>query len=205
MSVDCGIAVGRAGVLVCRVGALAERGARRLSWPVMTAIDPLILGLLVGGALLVGVVALWRGGRFSARLGEHSIRAGTGPQIRGIQAGRDAKLQVMMLHLGRQACEDGVRRIGLAHARDIVALAFDGRLDGRIALAGTRAQPALGGQARLSDFRAEFPALALDKLHDAFLDPHQIKERIVRLAQNIDYGVADADNLITFAHWVFSS
>jgi hypothetical protein len=51
----------------------------------------------------------------------------------------------------------------------------------------------------------QFPALALDKLHDAFLDPHQIKERIVRLAQNIDYGVADADNLITFAHWVFSS
>ncbi len=95
MSVDCGIAVGRAGVPVCRVGALAERGARRLSWPVMTAIDPLILGLLVGGALLVGVVALWRGGRFSARLGEHSIRAGTGPQIRGIQAGRDAKLQVI--------------------------------------------------------------------------------------------------------------
>ena len=36
-----------------------------------------------------------------------------------------------------------------------------GRLNGRIALAGTRAQPALGGQARLSDFRAEFPALAL--------------------------------------------
>jgi len=33
--------------------------------------------------------------RFSARIGEHSIRAGTGPQIKGIQAGRDAKLQVV--------------------------------------------------------------------------------------------------------------
>jgi translocation and assembly module TamB len=36
-----------------------------------------------------------------------------------------------------------------------------GRLNGRIALAGTRAQPALGGQAQLNAFRAELPALAL--------------------------------------------
>lgn len=36
-----------------------------------------------------------------------------------------------------------------------------GRLNGRIALAGTRAQPALGGQAQLTAFRAELPALAL--------------------------------------------
>ena len=36
-----------------------------------------------------------------------------------------------------------------------------GRLDGRITLAGTRAQPVLGGQAQLSGFRTELPALAL--------------------------------------------
>lgn len=36
-----------------------------------------------------------------------------------------------------------------------------GQLNGRITLAGTRAQPALGGQARLSDFRTELPALAI--------------------------------------------
>ncbi|MFZ5637927.1 MAG: translocation/assembly module TamB domain-containing protein [Pseudomonadota bacterium] len=36
-----------------------------------------------------------------------------------------------------------------------------GHLQGRIALAGTRARPALGGQARLEQFRAELPALAL--------------------------------------------
>lgn len=36
-----------------------------------------------------------------------------------------------------------------------------GHLQGRIALAGTRARPALGGQARLEEFRAELPALAL--------------------------------------------
>lgn len=36
-----------------------------------------------------------------------------------------------------------------------------GRLSGRIALAGTRAQPQLGGQARLADFSTELPALAI--------------------------------------------
>ncbi len=36
-----------------------------------------------------------------------------------------------------------------------------GRLSGRIALGGTRAQPTLGGQAQLSNFSAELPALAL--------------------------------------------
>lgn len=36
-----------------------------------------------------------------------------------------------------------------------------GRLDGRIRLAGTRAQPLLGGQARLSQFTTELPALAI--------------------------------------------
>ncbi len=36
-----------------------------------------------------------------------------------------------------------------------------GRLSGRIALGGTRAQPTLGGQAQLTGFRAEMPALAL--------------------------------------------
>lgn len=36
-----------------------------------------------------------------------------------------------------------------------------GRLSGRIVLAGTRAQPTLGGQAQLSEFRTELPALAL--------------------------------------------
>ena len=36
-----------------------------------------------------------------------------------------------------------------------------GRLSGRIALGGTRAQPTLGGQAQLSNFRTELPALAL--------------------------------------------
>ena len=36
-----------------------------------------------------------------------------------------------------------------------------GRLNGRIALGGTRAQPTLGGQAQLTGFRAELPALAL--------------------------------------------
>ena len=36
-----------------------------------------------------------------------------------------------------------------------------GRLDGRITLAGTRAQPRLGGQARLSQFTTELPALAI--------------------------------------------
>lgn len=36
-----------------------------------------------------------------------------------------------------------------------------GRLDGRITLGGTRAQPALGGQAQLSNFRTELPALAI--------------------------------------------
>lgn len=36
-----------------------------------------------------------------------------------------------------------------------------GRLSGRIALSGTRAQPLLGGQARLSGFTTELPALAL--------------------------------------------
>jgi translocation and assembly module TamB len=37
----------------------------------------------------------------------------------------------------------------------------EGRLEGRIALGGSRARPTLGGQARLSDFTAELPALAL--------------------------------------------
>jgi translocation and assembly module TamB len=36
-----------------------------------------------------------------------------------------------------------------------------GHLDGHIALAGTRAQPVLGGQARLSKFSTEIPALAI--------------------------------------------
>ena len=36
-----------------------------------------------------------------------------------------------------------------------------GRLDGRISLAGTRAQPQLGGQARLTGFTTELPALAI--------------------------------------------
>ncbi len=36
-----------------------------------------------------------------------------------------------------------------------------GRLAGRITLAGTRAQPALGGQAQLSDFATELPSLAI--------------------------------------------
>nr|WP_255746377.1 translocation/assembly module TamB domain-containing protein [Lysobacter sp. CFH 32150] len=36
-----------------------------------------------------------------------------------------------------------------------------GRLDGRIALGGTRAQPTLGGQAHLSEFNTELPALAI--------------------------------------------
>ena len=36
-----------------------------------------------------------------------------------------------------------------------------GRLEGRITLAGTRVQPALGGQARLSSFATEIPALAI--------------------------------------------
>jgi len=36
-----------------------------------------------------------------------------------------------------------------------------GRLDGRIRLSGTRAQPLLGGQARLSQFTTELPALAI--------------------------------------------
>ena len=36
-----------------------------------------------------------------------------------------------------------------------------GHLQGRIALGGTRAQPALGGSAQLSDFRTELPALAI--------------------------------------------
>ena len=36
-----------------------------------------------------------------------------------------------------------------------------GRLDGRIHLSGTRAQPLLGGQARLSQFTTELPALAI--------------------------------------------
>ncbi|HVR82188.1 MAG TPA: translocation/assembly module TamB domain-containing protein [Luteimonas sp.] len=36
-----------------------------------------------------------------------------------------------------------------------------GKLDGRITLAGTRAQPALGGQAHLSNFDTELPALAI--------------------------------------------
>src|SRR4029434_9642308 len=36
-----------------------------------------------------------------------------------------------------------------------------GKLDGRITLAGTRAQPACGGQAHLSSFNSELPALAI--------------------------------------------
>ncbi|HZX77621.1 translocation/assembly module TamB domain-containing protein [Lysobacter sp.] len=36
-----------------------------------------------------------------------------------------------------------------------------GRLDARITLAGTRARPQLGGQARLSDFTTEIPSLAI--------------------------------------------
>jgi translocation and assembly module TamB len=36
-----------------------------------------------------------------------------------------------------------------------------GKLDGRVTLAGTRAQPVLGGQAHLSDFSTELPALAI--------------------------------------------
>lgn len=36
-----------------------------------------------------------------------------------------------------------------------------GKLDGRIALAGTRAQPRLGGQAQLREFATELPALAI--------------------------------------------
>ena len=36
-----------------------------------------------------------------------------------------------------------------------------GKLEGRIALGGTRAQPTLGGQAHLSDFNTELPALAI--------------------------------------------
>lgn len=50
-----------------------------------------------------------------------------------------------------------------------------GKLSGRITLAGTRAEPALGGQARLTGFRTELPALALlledgDVLLDALPD-----------------------------------
>ncbi len=36
-----------------------------------------------------------------------------------------------------------------------------GRIDGRIALGGTRAQPTIGGQAQLSAFKTELPALAI--------------------------------------------
>ena len=48
-------------------------------------------------------------------------------------------------------------------SQDIVAPT--GRLDGRITLGGTRAAPSLGGQARLTGFSTELPALAL-LLHD---------------------------------------
>ncbi|MPL74143.1 hypothetical protein SDC9_19953 [bioreactor metagenome] len=47
-------------------------------------------------------------------------------------------------------------------------------------------------------------ALALDQLHDALLDAHQLEEAVVALRDDIDDGVADADNLILL-HAVFSS
>src|SRR3546814_7825825 len=36
-----------------------------------------------------------------------------------------------------------------------------GRLEGHLTLAGTRAEPALGGQAQLTDFSTELPALGI--------------------------------------------
>ena len=47
-------------------------------------------------------------------------------------------------------------------------------------------------------------AFAFDQLHDPLLDAHQVKETVVGLADDIDDGVADTDNLIGL-HGVFSS
>ena len=50
----------------------------------------------------------------------------------------------------------------------------------------------------------QFAALFFDQLHDALLDAHQVQEAVVRLADHIHDGVADADNLI-LTHRFFSS
>lgn len=62
-----------------------------------------------------------------------------------------------------------------------------GRLSGRIALGGTRVQPTLGGQARLTAFSTELPALALS-LHDGNFSMDAQADGDARIAGSVRSG-----------------
>ncbi|MFC3550773.1 translocation/assembly module TamB domain-containing protein [Lysobacter cavernae] len=62
-----------------------------------------------------------------------------------------------------------------------------GRLDGRLTLAGTRAQPQLGGQARLSQFSTELPALAI-VLEDGDVQLNALADGSARIAGQVRSG-----------------
>lgn len=62
-----------------------------------------------------------------------------------------------------------------------------GQLQGRLEVAGTRAEPALSGQARLQDFAAELPALGV-KLHDGEFNLAGTPDGAVRLDGQVTSG-----------------
>jgi translocation and assembly module TamB len=62
-----------------------------------------------------------------------------------------------------------------------------GRLEGHIALSGTRAQPSLGGQAHLTGFRTEMPALGIE-LHDGDVRLDALADGTARIAGSVQSG-----------------
>ncbi|KGQ19153.1 Pathogenicity protein [Lysobacter dokdonensis DS-58] len=62
-----------------------------------------------------------------------------------------------------------------------------GLIEGNVALGGTRAQPTLGGQAHLSNFRTEVPSLALE-LHDGDVRLDALPDGTARIAGAIRSG-----------------
>lgn len=62
-----------------------------------------------------------------------------------------------------------------------------GRLEGRVSLSGTRAQPLLGGNAHLSDFTTELPSLAI-LLHDGDVRLDALPDGSARIAGRVRSG-----------------
>ena len=62
-----------------------------------------------------------------------------------------------------------------------------GLLEGHVALGGTRAQPALGGQAHLTKFRTEIPSLAVE-LHDGDVRLDALQDGTARIAGTVQSG-----------------
>jgi hypothetical protein len=98
--------------------------------------------------------------------------------------------------------------VGIEAAQSVVAHPADeGRGQPQIADPRQRVRDRAAGRLGAVLHRAikHLAAFALDQLHDALLDPHEIEKAVVALGQHVDDGVADTDNLVGLGHRVFSS